>query len=310
MQPAENEWTKIPNALLENMADLGNAELRVLLALIRKTAGYQKESDRVSVSQLVTMTGLTSRNAQNALTSLLASGHIGREQAGKQTFTYHVKPYPVGTRIDEEENHVPSDTRSLGDMVPYPLGTRIEEKPCPLGTTQKKDLKERKKESAPVASDDAPTPPVSDPPIRKPRKGKNAPPAEPPTPIAIRLVIADACAIDLEGGMATRGQVTSLNSEAKRIWTNAQRQGKTEAECVEAIKYVAGWIKRTVYPYSNGQPLKPSALLERWKGAMEARPKTNGSYANGHHVAPADPGILDAAEMRRQMAELRGGGGR
>lgn len=39
MQPAENEWTKIPNALLENMADLGNAELRVLLALIRKTAG-------------------------------------------------------------------------------------------------------------------------------------------------------------------------------------------------------------------------------------------------------------------------------
>lgn len=154
---------------------------------------------------------------------------------------------------------------------------------------------------APVASDDAPARP---PRTKKPKAVK---PDEPPTPIAIRQAIADACAIDLDGGMATRGQVMSLNTEAKRIWTAAQAQGKAEAECVDAIRYVAGWIKRTVYPYSNGQPLKPAALLERWRAAMDAKPKTYANGTNGHHngamLEPIDePNPYEARRLRRQAA--------
>lgn len=155
-------------------------------------------------------------------------------------------------------------------------------------------------DSVGVASDDA-----------SPDAPKVKKPKEPATPIAIRLVIADACLIDLEGGMTTKGQITNLNATAKTIWTNAQKQGKTEAECLEAIRYVSGWIKRTVYPYSNGQPLKPAAILDRWRAAMDAKPKAYANGTNGHHVAPVDPGTMDAAEMRRQMAELmRAGGGK
>jgi phage replication O-like protein O len=139
MQP--EGWTAVPNELLDHMGDLGNAELRVLLALIRKTAGYQKESDRVSVSQLATMTGLTTRNAQAAVTKLLEGGYIGREQASKQMYSYFVKPYPVGTRIDHIPTGQGEDTVSLGDTEPYPVGTRLPVKPYPVGTTQKKDLK-------------------------------------------------------------------------------------------------------------------------------------------------------------------------
>lgn len=153
-------------------------------------------------------------------------------------------------------------------------------------------------DSVGVASDDAST---DAPKVKKPK--------EPPTPIAIRHAIADACAIDLDGGMATRGQITNLNAEAKRIWTAAQSQGKTEQECVDAIRYVAGWIKRTVYPYSNGQPLKPAALLERWRAAMDAKPKAYANGVNGHHVADGTK-EMTGEEIRRQMAELRAGGGK
>lgn len=275
MQPAENEWTKIPNALLENMADLGNAELRVLLALIRKTAGYQKESDRVSVSQLVTMTGLTSRNAQNALTSLLASGHIGREQAGKQTFTYHVKPYPVGTRIDEEENHVPSDTRSLGDMVPYPVGTRIEEKPCPLGTTQKKDLKERKKES------------------RTPRKRSDATPAEDVTPIAIRQAMAEVCDVDITpGAKPPRKMIALLNSECKTLWAQQQERGVSAEATIEGIRTSARYTRMTDRRFKDPVTRIPIALIrENWAAAARWKRDQNKALngTNGHQPAERKP---------------------
>ena len=164
-------WTAIPNDLLDNMADLGNAELRVLLVLIRKTAGYQKERDRVSVSQVAELTGLTSRNAQVALVSLLDGGFIGREQVGKQAYEYFVKPYPVGTRIKEPTNHIPSEPMSLGDTEPYPVGTRFDQKPYPLGITQKKELK-KKEMIAPAAADAAPSP---RPRVRKPKAAAKPP---------------------------------------------------------------------------------------------------------------------------------------
>jgi len=84
-------YTRIPNDIIEAMPKLGNAELRVLLAIARKTYGWQKECDVISVSQLAKMTGLTSRNTQNAVVTLLEKGLITREDvlraAGRQPET-------------------------------------------------------------------------------------------------------------------------------------------------------------------------------------------------------------------------------
>jgi phage replication O-like protein O len=137
-------YTRIPNDLLDAMDRLGNAELRVALAIARKTYGWQKECDRISVSQIVDMTGLTSRNTQKAITSLLKKDLIERTPAGKQAYCYSLKTISLG---DTDQNHIPSDPISLGDTEPYPVGTRLEAKPYPLGTTQKKDLKERERKS-------------------------------------------------------------------------------------------------------------------------------------------------------------------
>jgi phage replication O-like protein O len=137
-------YTRVPNDLIAAMPRLGNAELRVALAIARKTVGYQKECDRISVSQIVDMTGLTSRNTQKAITSLLKKDLIERTPAGKQTYCYSLKTISLG---DTDQNHIPSDTISLGDTEPYPVGTRLEVKPYPLQPTQKKDLKEKKEKS-------------------------------------------------------------------------------------------------------------------------------------------------------------------
>lgn len=131
-------------------------------------------------------------------------------------------------------------------------------------------------------------------------------PTEPPTPASIRTLIADLCSIDLDGKTASRGQVTSLNTEAKKIWVSAKNAGKSEADCLEAIRYVAGWIKRTVYPYSNGQPLTPSAIRERWRAAIDAKPKT--PYLNGHangSTAPVLPAYDYDQELNPNSPEYR-----
>ena len=142
-------YTRIPNEIIEAMPTLGNAELRVLLAIARKTIGWQKECDVISVSQIVAMTGLTSRNTQRAIVALLEKGLIAREHAGKQTYCYTLQT--ISPR-DTVENHVPSEPISPRDTEPYPVGTRLEAEPYPLGITQKKDLKEKKEKSVSARS--------------------------------------------------------------------------------------------------------------------------------------------------------------
>ena len=111
-------YTRIPNDIIEAMPKLGNAELRVLLAIARKTYGWQKECDVISVSQLAKMTGLTSRNTQNAVVTLLEKGLITRELANKQSYCYTLQTVSLGDMV---ENRIPSDTIVTGDTVPYPL---------------------------------------------------------------------------------------------------------------------------------------------------------------------------------------------
>ncbi len=156
MTDSAGAYTKIPNEILDAMPDLGNAELRVLLAIARKTIGWQKECDRISARQIANMTGLTTRNAQQAITALLDRGLIARESAGKQAYCYQLKTVSLG---DTDQDRIPSDTVTLGDTEPLPVGIRLEEKPLPVGIQQKKGLKEKKERDVGTRAKRAPPPP-------------------------------------------------------------------------------------------------------------------------------------------------------
>ena len=72
-----------PNDLVDEwLPKLGEAEVKVLLVIFRKTFGWHKPKDGISISQLMEFTGLTRTNAIKAARSLAEKGLIKREVVG------------------------------------------------------------------------------------------------------------------------------------------------------------------------------------------------------------------------------------
>ena len=68
-----DNFTKVPNKFLEAIASNRSfcAKTRVLAVILRKTAGWNKKSDWISLSQFESMTGILKRNVCRALEQLL-----------------------------------------------------------------------------------------------------------------------------------------------------------------------------------------------------------------------------------------------
>lgn len=65
------QTTQVPNEILDTFLPvLKEAELKLLLVIIRQTFGWRKKKDRISHSQLIQKTGLAKRTITEGLTSL------------------------------------------------------------------------------------------------------------------------------------------------------------------------------------------------------------------------------------------------
>jgi len=70
-------FTQIPDVLFdEYLPGLGLAELKVLLAIMRRTYGWRKPTDAISLSQLQKATGLSRKAVWTATNSLEEEGYI------------------------------------------------------------------------------------------------------------------------------------------------------------------------------------------------------------------------------------------
>ena len=76
----ENGFTKVPNEILESLAriHLSPYETRVVLFIIRKTYGWHKELDWISLSQIVEGTGIAKPNVCRTIRSLKRRNIITR----------------------------------------------------------------------------------------------------------------------------------------------------------------------------------------------------------------------------------------
>lgn len=64
-------YTPVPDDLFDwQLADLGLAELKVLLFIIRKTLGYKKDGDAISLTQICEATGLRRKAVSQAIRTL------------------------------------------------------------------------------------------------------------------------------------------------------------------------------------------------------------------------------------------------
>lgn len=70
----DDGYTRIANELLESIAsaDLTARQLKLMLAYIRKTYGFNKKSDRIADEQIAQLTGLSRQNVNKAKNELLA----------------------------------------------------------------------------------------------------------------------------------------------------------------------------------------------------------------------------------------------
>lgn len=64
--------------------------MKVILAIVRQTFGWHKADDRISISQLVKLTGLTRQGVINGVARALEDGFLDRQPVG-QSFTYSLK---------------------------------------------------------------------------------------------------------------------------------------------------------------------------------------------------------------------------
>lgn len=137
MKISPPNYTQTPNELFDHwLPNLGEGELKVLLVIMRKTFGWHKEKDAISISQLSKITGLHEETVVKAAKSLQSKGIVNREvigQEGKQQTIYSLVIQEVSN------NSYPSvkPSRPLGSDGP--VQTEAQKKPFSYKETTSKE---------------------------------------------------------------------------------------------------------------------------------------------------------------------------
>lgn len=144
-------FTQVPNALFdEHMADMSLAETKCIMAIIRKTKGWHKDADLISLSQLEEATGLSRKTVVKGLELLVDKKLIFRVEKG-QSFEYGIAIKTSGKNTLVGKN----STSASGKTTPVSSGKTTPALVEKLHT-QKKGLNKTYKEITP------PTPPSED----------------------------------------------------------------------------------------------------------------------------------------------------
>lgn len=95
IQVEDGGFARIHNAILEalSMTTLSSVELRLVIFLVRKTYGYNKKDDIVSISQFQQATGTSRQAVVTALQNLERLSIITRRHEGSQSYRYGLNKY-------------------------------------------------------------------------------------------------------------------------------------------------------------------------------------------------------------------------
>jgi hypothetical protein len=138
-------WTQIPNDLFEiHLATMKEAELRVLLVLLRQTVGYHRTEVRYKMSKIAKMTGMSESGVRLGVEEAEAHGFIERcKDNGVTLWTvkfaddpHEVDPHQVGV----DPYLVGVDPHLVG-VDPHQVDPHL------LKKEVKKSSKEKKKET-------------------------------------------------------------------------------------------------------------------------------------------------------------------
>lgn len=100
--------TQTPNSLFAALPEIKSvSELKVILAIVRRTFGWHKESDKISLSQLEADTGLTRESVSQGVQAALEHEYIIRKPAGQG----HVYKLKLVGKTDQSEKPTSQEIR-------------------------------------------------------------------------------------------------------------------------------------------------------------------------------------------------------
>lgn len=217
-------YTQIPNSLLEQLAKMPESAVRVALAVARKTFGYHKTRDLLSLSQIMELTKLSRQGVLNGIEYLEANNWVIRTPAG-QSFVYQL----LVNEVDQSTNLTsqPSRPEVVNEV------DRKAEKLVNEVDTQKKEEKERKEK-------------------RGIRRGAKKPPAEKtPRP---RDVFFDCLAEITHSNPALLGGVIA----------GTKKKLAAIGATVDDLRCFADWWNREDFRGKKGDPPKPPQIISEW----------------------------------------------
>jgi phage replication protein O, N-terminal domain len=87
-----------PNSIIDDLLpELSHSELKCYLCVLRKTKGWNKEEDAISVSQFMKVTGLSNKAVISACESLVEREILERKSGDRNTGIYSIKTYKTAT---------------------------------------------------------------------------------------------------------------------------------------------------------------------------------------------------------------------
>lgn len=135
-------YTQTPNDLFDSLLpEMGLAELKVVMCVIRHTFGYHREEIKLSLRDIARFTGLTANSVMDGATQAENHGLIERIQDGNKTTLWRAIVSVVPTKT-------PRRTKRDANVSPTATQVRVKE--------IKKDKKEIKQSHA-IKANDFPT---------------------------------------------------------------------------------------------------------------------------------------------------------
>lgn len=113
---------QLPNSVVDELlADLTGAELKCYLLVVRKTKGWNKEIDSISIGQFMEVTGLSNRSVITACDSLVEKGLLVRSGGERRLNTYSVRSFNISQTGEKSsstgENFSQTGEKSSSDLV-------------------------------------------------------------------------------------------------------------------------------------------------------------------------------------------------
>lgn len=135
---AAHPFTRLPHAVLDTyLPQLTGAETKLLMVLLRQTLGYQRDSVELSITELQSLTGLTSRSTIDRCARTLERlklFRVGRRSGGSRANRYQLIASDITPPHNPGPDHDPHD-HDDDSPITEPSTDRSEDPVSPLSGT-------------------------------------------------------------------------------------------------------------------------------------------------------------------------------